>query len=218
MKTILFVITAVAVIFGAYFLLFEYSPSDKASDKQTLDTSSLGGAQTLEEQNQNDEATTTDDSMIVENVDDDSVTIIGKSVGGHDIEAFHFGKGDDELLLVGGIHGGYEWNTVLLAYEIVDYLDANEANIPENLKVTVIPVLNPDGLMKTTGKTGRFSVADVPTGEGETVPGRFNDNEVDLNRNFDCDWQTNAKWQDKSVDGGGEVFSEPESKAIKSYI
>jgi hypothetical protein len=50
------------------------------------------------------------------------------------------------------------------------------------------------------------------------VAGRFNGNTVDLNRNFDCDWQANAKWQNKTVSGGASAFSEPESQAIKTYI
>jgi uncharacterized protein YxeA len=144
-------------------------------------------------------------------------TVIGKSVEGRDIMAYHYGTGETELLFVGGIHGGYEWNTVLVAYKTMDYLRANPSLIPENLKVTVIPVLNPDGLNKVVGTSSRFTVADVPASE-ETIVGRFNGNNVDLNRNFDCDWQSEGKWQNKTVSGGTTVFSEPESLAIKNYV
>jgi murein tripeptide amidase MpaA len=64
------------------------------------------------------------------------------------ITAYHYGTGDKEILFVGGIHGGYEWNTALVAYQLMDYLKANPNVIPKNVKVTVIPVLNPDGLIK----------------------------------------------------------------------
>lgn len=145
-------------------------------------------------------------------------TVIGKSVDGLDITAYHFGKGEKELLFIGGIHGGYEWNTVLVANQMMDYLKSNPDAIPDNVKVTVIPVMNPDGLNKVVGTpTGNFTKADVPS-QSDTVTGRFNSNIVDLNRNFDCDWQSKATWQNKSVSGGSKAFSEPESQAIKNYV
>jgi hypothetical protein len=146
-------------------------------------------------------------------------TVIGKSVEGRDIMAYHYGAGTStEILFVGGIHGGYEWNTALVAFQTMDYLKANPDIIPANLKVTVIPVLNPDGLYKVTGTTTKFAVSDVAKSEAVVTSGRFNGNTVDLNRNFDCDWQTEGKWQSKTVSGGDSAFSEPESKAIKAYI
>lgn len=145
-------------------------------------------------------------------------TIIGNSIEERAITAYHFGSGDTELLFVGGIHGGYSWNTVLVAYELMDYLEANPTIIPENIKVTVIPVLNPDGLNKVVGSTGRFAATDVPTSQATLVAGRFNASTVDLNRNFDCDWQSAGTWQSKTVSGGSKVFSEPESQALRDYV
>lgn len=149
---------------------------------------------------------------------DKSVSVLGTSVEGREITAYHYGDGNTELLFVGGIHGGYEWNTVLLAYQAMDYLKANPSVIPKNLKITIIPVLNPDGLFKVTGSVGRFAASDVSKSQDTVVSGRFNANNVDLGRNFDCDWQSSAKWQNKNVSGGSEVFSEPESKAFKNYV
>ena len=126
-----------------------------------------------------------------------------------------FGSGDTEVLFVGGVHGGYSWNTALVAYELMDYLEANEDVIPANVKVSVIPVLNPDGLEKVTGKLGEFSPSDVT---GNTTEGRFNANDVDLNRNFDCEWQEKGTWQNKTVSGGSAPFSEPEADAMRGYI
>lgn len=142
-------------------------------------------------------------------------TVVGASVEGRDITAYHYGTGDTEILFVGGVHGGYSWNTTLAAYELMDYLEVNEVSVPGNVRVTVVPALNPDGIFEVTGKEGRFSKADV--GE-DTIPGRFNANNVDLNRNFDCDWQEEAKWQGRDVSGGTNAFSEPESRAIRDYI
>ncbi len=149
---------------------------------------------------------------------DDSKTVLGQSAGGHDIVAYHYGEGEREILFVGGMHGGYSWNTALLAYELMDYLERTPSAVPENVKVTVIPVLNPDGLQLVAGTTTRFSKADVSTSEPTRVAGRFNGNDVDLNRNFDCEWKESAKWQNKTVSAGSSPFSEPESKAFRGYI
>ncbi len=171
--------------------------------------------------NQN-QATTTEtvNSQNNQTPQNSAVTVIGKSVEGRDILAYNYGIGTTtKLLFVGGIHGGYEWNTALVAYQLMDYLKTNPDVIPTNVKVTVIPVLNSDGLNKVVGTTtGNFSQSDVSSSDATVVAGRFNSNDVDLNRNFDCDWQTTGKWQSKTVSGGDSAFSEPESQAIKNYI
>src|SRR3989442_705862 len=50
--------------------------------------------------------------------------VLGTSVEGRAIDAYTYGNGTTRLLFVGGMHGGYEWNSVLLAYAFMDYLDA----------------------------------------------------------------------------------------------
>jgi len=62
---------------------------------------------------------------------------IGKSVEGRNIELYSYGKGDTHVTLVGGIHGGYEWNGVLLAYGVMDYLEQNPDIIPDNIQWTL---------------------------------------------------------------------------------
>jgi len=143
--------------------------------------------------------------------------VVGYSVEGRKIEAYTFGKGSTTVAFVGGIHGGYEWNSVLLAYQFVDYLTANPNVIPKNLRVSIIPSANPDGIFQVTGKEGKFSVLDVKTDVIKGT-GRFNDNGVDLNRNFDCKWQATSTWQSKIVSAGTSAFSEPEAKAIKNFV
>jgi len=144
--------------------------------------------------------------------------VIGRSVEDRPIEAYTFGGGDTHLLFVGGIHGGYEWNSVLLAYKFIDHFTANPASIPEKLTVTVIPSANPDGLFKVAGKTGRFSTANVSAETSVVESGRFNAHGVDLNRNFDCKWKPKSTWRSKTVSAGTEPFSEPESKTLKSFV
>ena len=141
---------------------------------------------------------------------------IGLSVENRKIESYTFGEGKTKLVFVGGIHGGYEWNSVLLAYQFIDYLKQNPKSIPDGLAVTIIPSANPDGLFKIIGKEGGFTVGDVPA--GSHAAGRFHANNVDLNRNFDCGWLARGVWQSKTVSGGTAAFSEPESAAIKKFI
>lgn len=153
-----------------------------------------------------------------EEVSFETQTVIGNSVEGREIKAYHFAnEGNKEMVFIGGIHGGYSWNTALLGYELIDYIRKNPNFTPMNTKITVIPAMNPDGLYKITGKEGVFEESDVEERENMEFA-RFNENEVDLNRNFDCDWSLESKWQNKTVSGGTSEFSEPESMAIKNYI
>lgn len=145
-------------------------------------------------------------------------TVIGTSVEGRPIEAYTYGDGITHLLFVGGIHGGYEWNSVLLAYTYIDYLEAHPETVPDALRITVIPSANPDGLFKVVGKEGRFTIADIPAEIGVPGLGRFNAHGVDLNRNFDCKWQPGAVWRGTAVSAGTAPFSEPEALAIKNFI
>jgi predicted deacylase len=131
--------------------------------------------------------------------------------------AYTFGQGSTHLTFVGGIHGGYEWNSVLLAYQFLDYLKTNSEIIPKNLTVTIIPSANPDGVFKVIGKEGRFTALDVPA-NAPNGTGRFNSNNVDLNRNFDCKWQATSTWKGNPVSAGNWAFSEPEARAIRDFI
>lgn len=141
--------------------------------------------------------------------------VIGFSSEGRVIEAFSFGEGATDIVLVGGMHGGYEWNTVLLAYEMIDYFYGNQDQIPKTVTLHIIPVANPDGLYLITGRVGRFSAAQM------TEPpraARFNGRGVDLNRNWSCGWSASARWGGTQVDPGSEPFSEPETRALRAFF
>lgn len=142
--------------------------------------------------------------------------VIGTSVEGRKIESFTYGNGSKHIVFIGGIHGGYEWNSVLLAYRFMDYLKSNPRALPANVTVTVIPNANPDGVFAVVGKEGRFSLSDVP--KGDASKGRFNANEVDLNRNFDCKWKPKSTWRNATVSAGTKAFSEPEAAAIRDFV
>lgn len=199
-KTNIFIVLGLIIIIGLGVYFFTKSSPVVAPVAQTSNTTTT--------------TTTTTTTQTV----DTTKTVLGKSVGSRDITAYHYGTGSKEVLFVGGIHGGYEWNTSLVAYQLMDYLKANPSTIPANVKVTVIPVLNPDGLAKVVGTADRFTAANIPTSNALVVSGRFNANGVDLNRNFDCDWKAKGTWMTETVSGGSQAFSEPESQAFKSYI
>lgn len=165
-----------------------------------------------------DEVIVTPEKEVVKVVIDPKQSVIGNSVEGRKIESFTFGTGGTNLLMVGGIHGGYEWNSVLLAYEFIDYYTKNPNLIPANLTVTIVPSANPDGVFDVVKKEGRFVAADTQFEDTSTGLGRFNTHGVDLNRNFDCKWKPESTWKGNTVPAGTSAFSEPEAQAIKSVV
>ncbi len=212
------VVVVLLVIIGGYFLLSNKPVADDGSLPIEVPITPPEGEEPI-----------TDGSDAASSQEGPEI-VIGQSVEGNDITAYNFysakllpdapagGDPENHVLFVGGVHGGYSWNTALVAYELMDYLKASPEIIPANVKVTVIPVLNPDGLSDITGRTGRFARADVTGTSEQKIASRFNANNVDLNRNFDCEWQTTSKWQNRDVSGGSAVFSEPESQAFRDYV
>lgn len=127
--------------------------------------------------------------------------LLGYSVQGRAITARRLGNGSRVLLLVGGIHGGWEENTVLLLHQLIAHFESHPEAILPNMSLVFVPVANPDGLAL-----------------GRTEAGRFNANGVDLNRNWPCDWSAQAYWRSQTVNAGTEPFSEPETKALSAFI
>jgi predicted deacylase len=127
--------------------------------------------------------------------------VVGRSVEGREIIGWRFGSGQQVLMLVGGIHAGFEGNTVLLLNEIILYLQATPAAILPGISLMIVPVVNVDGLT-----------------QGRRIEGRFNANGVDLNRNWGCEWSAEAYFQNQRVDAGSAPFSEPETAALAALI
>lgn len=145
------------------------------------------------------------------------VETIGTSVEGRAIKAYTYGNGDTHLLFVGGVHGGYEWNSTILAENAIDYFTADPNRVPDDITVTIIPALNPDGIARVFGTSTDLAAADALPTE-ETTEGRFNARDVDVNRNFDCKWESSAVWRGNDVDAGTSAFSEPESAALRDFV
>lgn len=213
MNKILIGIIALLVIIGGAFIILQ---STQSSYEAEPEIEAVENSIPAEADDGIDDGAEPLDDLVQTEVG--PVEIIGSSVEGRDITAYHFGDGEKEVLFVGGLHGGYSWNTSLVAYELVSYLEANPSAVPEGVRVTVIPAVNPDGLYDITGKEGLFVKADVSGTAAAKVAARFNANDVDLNRNFNCLWEETGTWQSKSVSGGDAPFSEPEAAAVRDYV
>ncbi|MGJ3237435.1 MAG: M14 family metallopeptidase [Anaerolineae bacterium] len=127
--------------------------------------------------------------------------VFGQSVNGRDLIAHRHGTGSQVLMIVGGIHAGFEANTIELVERLHDHFSANPDAVEPTITLILIPALNPDGQAL-----------------GRTLEGRFNGNRVDLNRNWDCDWSPQAFFRSEPVSAGDAPFSELETQALGALI
>ncbi|HNP73448.1 MAG TPA: M14 family metallopeptidase [Kouleothrix sp.] len=132
---------------------------------------------------------------------------LGSSAEGRPITAVKIGGGPRKLVLVGDTHGGPEANTFQLASQLADYFRANSAEVPAQVRLYIIPTINPDGLAAGT---------------------RFNGRGVDLNRNMDTsadacpenDWRIHVQgaYGIESDTGGPFAESEAESQLVRDFL
>lgn len=133
-------------------------------------------------------------------------SVIGFSAAGRPIEAYTFGTGEKQYLIVAGIHGGYEGNTIALANELITYIVDHPDVIPSDATLYIIRDMNPDAEARSND-----------------VEGRVNNNGVDLNRNFPsdnwtADWDRDGCWIFRPTTGGEYGGSEPETRTVMSFI
>ena len=131
--------------------------------------------------------------------------VIGISVAGRPLQVYKFGNGPIEKMIIAGIHGGYEWNTIVLADELIEYLENHPEIVPPEQTLYLLRAFNPDGYARSTG-----------------FGGRANDNNVDLNRNFPSYWQAEwpraGCWDYIPITGGTAPASEPETRALMAFV
>ncbi len=131
--------------------------------------------------------------------------VIGYSVAGRPLEVYSFGKGPRLRMIVAGIHGGYEWNTIALADELIKYVNERPEIIPEDVTLYILRNMNPDGDARSHG-----------------AEGRVNERGVDLNRNFPTNWA--PEWDREGcydlteTTGGTGPGSEPETQAVMRFL
>ena len=121
------------------------------------------------------------------------VLALGYSVRGAPIVMHVFGAGEQRLLIFAAIHGD-EASTAGVARRLIGDLQS-EPQVPEHCSVAVIPVANPDGLVRRTRQNAR---------------------EIDLNRNFPA--RNFAVGKKGRYFGGDEASSEPETQALMKAI
>ena len=130
---------------------------------------------------------------------------IGYSVEKRPIIIYQFGAGQHERMIVAGIHGGDEWNTIDLADELIVYLQDHPEAIPAGVTLYILRSLNPDGEAK-----------------GHSPDGRVNHNGVDLNRNWSenwkAEWNRAGCWNERPTTGGAFPNSEPETQALANFL
>ncbi len=115
--------------------------------------------------------------------------VIGTSVQGRPITAYHRGTaGGIVILVVGVIHGNEDDGLA-----VIDLL--RTMPVPAGYDLWLMPMLNPDGQANQT---------------------RTNANGVDLNRNFPYDWGPIAQPGDSEYSGTGPA-SEPETQAFIAF-
>lgn len=129
------------------------------------------------------------------------IFVFGRSAAGRDLLGYRYGFGSQVVMLVGGIHAGYEANTIRLLEELQTHFSENLGDIQPEITLIFVPALNVDGVEY-----------------GRTLRGRYNGNGVDLNRNWGCGWSEEAFFQNDTVNPGAEPFSEPETRALGSLI
>jgi murein peptide amidase A len=131
--------------------------------------------------------------------------IIGYSVSGRPLEVYKFGQGERQVMIAAGIHGGYEWNTIALADELITYVNEHPEIIPSDVTLYILRNINPDGDARAHG-----------------IEGRVNDHSVDLNRNFPENWQAewdrDGCWDLGPTTGGSRPGSEPETRAVMNFM
>lgn len=92
---------------------------------------------------------------------------LGLSVEERPIRAVQIGHGARALWLIGATHGAPEANTARLVQALADYFRAHPDDVPSDVRLYLVPTLNPDGLALGT---------------------RQNAHVVDLNRNMDTSY------------------------------
>jgi len=131
--------------------------------------------------------------------------IIGYTVAGRPLTMYRYGGGPSRRLIVAGIHGGYEWNTIALAHQLMSHLSVHPDTIPPHVSLYLLPALNPDGEARSLA-----------------YEGRANENGVDLNRNWPSRWQDDwpkaGCWNFLPIHGGTAPASEPEVTALMDFI
>lgn len=162
---------------------------------------------------------------------------IGTSVEGRNLLLVEYGRGEEKVFVCGTHHGREYISTTYLMYAIDRYSYAyrynvmwGEHNIKEILdKVTfcIVPMVNPDGvnlvLNGVNATKNPTEVASMEIYEGSKYgykAWKANVNGVDLNWNYDRDWNAEKNKNPRGSSGftGDRPATEPETIAVSDYV
>lgn len=154
---------------------------------------------------------------------------IGESVMGRSIPCIKIGRGDKKIFLSGAYHGLEYLTSALLMKFLDDYAESvtkcsdccgfNAGELYEAVTLYVSPMINPDGVdivvngIDITNKLHRhlFSLVGV---QDFAAVWQANANGVDINHNFDANWQAVSDSPAPTKYGGAYPESEPETRAV----
>jgi murein peptide amidase A len=122
--------------------------------------------------------------------------VLGKSTLKKRIYIKQFGRGENLIMIIGGIHGD-EPTGILSAVKLAEYIRIHPKSIKN--RVVIIPCVNPDGLYDAR---------------------RTNANLVDINRNFPSEsWSPEYEedYNDPGMEPGSEIETKLVMKAVNTY-
>lgn len=126
---------------------------------------------------------------------------IGLSAEGREIKVQRFGSGPRAVVLVGGLHTGYEDNSRMIVEQLAAHVAGNPDIVPASVTLFVVSAANPDGTARALHTNARG---------------------VDLNRNWPSDdWISDACHPSTGCLpglGGPAPLSEPETYALYHFL
>lgn len=145
--------------------------------------------------------------------------VIGTSIEGRDIVAFHLDAADpataERLMLVGLQHGD-EWEGGMASAYVLDQFlnnpdeDPAIAAVADQIDLTIVPIANPDGYAYSWTDGNRI----WRRNRRDNGDGTFG---VDLNRNWSFNWVADSNTGFETYPGPS-AFSEPESRALRDLV
>jgi g-D-glutamyl-meso-diaminopimelate peptidase len=160
------------------------------------------------------------------------VDTIGTSVEGRELYVARLGNGPKKLVVIGGVHAR-EWMTTYLLMSLIElYLSHDQEGkkvkgysirqLLEDVSVSFIPMLNPDGIdlvLNGAGDRDRELLIRMNEGEENFFRWKANIAGVDLNRQFPADWKATDSKDKPSFENykGVLPLDQPESRAIARF-
>lgn len=166
-------------------------------------------------------------SLLTEKYNIIEVFSIGKSVMDKSIPCLKLGFGEKKLFLSGAYHG-LEYLTSAFLMKFLTKTAENADNEPfkrllQKVTLYTVPMVNPDGVdiaihgLDITNPHHRRLISMVGIHSFNSV-WQANARGVDINHNFDANWQMITDYPSPSKYGGDYAESEPETRAITDFV